>query len=128
MGIPRSNLSCVLFVLCASLLGGCKKKPEAAAQVEEEKAALPPEETAKIEAQLIAPPTAKVNAPIQERLQGAIHAELTMRLNMFVEKYGRMPEGLYEFSNMAMDSMPAAPPGMKYVIDPADRTVKAVRK
>lgn len=47
---------------------------------------------------------------------------------MFVEKQGKMPESFPEFINGAMDSVPAAPDGMKFVIDSADRTVKVVRK
>ena len=47
---------------------------------------------------------------------------------MYIEKNGRMPESFSEFANSAMDSVPLAPDGMKFVIDPADRTVKAVKK
>ena len=61
-------------------------------------------------------------------MEGAIHPQLTMRLQEFIEKRGRLPESIYEFANTAVDSMPPAPAGMKYVIDPADKTIKAVRK
>ena len=47
---------------------------------------------------------------------------------MFIEKNGRVPETFSEFANAAMDSVPLAPNGMKFVIDPTDRTVKAVKK
>ena len=47
---------------------------------------------------------------------------------MFIEKNGRVPDSFSEFANSAMDSVPLAPDGMKFVIDPADRTVKAVKK
>ena len=66
--------------------------------------------------------------PIQERLQGAIHAQLTVQLRMFIEKNGRMPTTFSEFANSAMDSVPLVPEGMKYAIDPVDRTVKVVKK
>lgn len=66
--------------------------------------------------------------PVQERLNGAIHAGLTLQLRRFVQKNGRMPEGFAEFVSSAMDSAPLAPDGMKFVIDHADQTVKAVKK
>jgi hypothetical protein len=117
-----------LLILALSLLvfAGCKKNEPAEAT--QEAAPLPPEVNAQVEAQLVPPPTAKADAPAVERLNGAIHPELTARLQMYIEKTGRIPETIYEFSNTAVDSMPPAPVGMKYVIDPADKTVKAVRK
>ncbi len=33
-----------------------------------------------------------------------------------------------EFANSAMDSVPLAPEGMKFVIDPVDKAVKVVKK
>lgn len=74
-------------------------------------------------------PNAQATArPIQERINGAVHAQLTVHLRMFVEKNGRMPNSFGEFASAAMDSVPPAPAGMKFVIDPTDRTVKAVKK
>ena len=70
-------------------------------------------------------PTAR---PALERYNGAVHAKLTMQLRMYIEKNGRMPDTFSEFANSAMDSVPLAPEGMKFVIDPSDRTVKAVKK
>jgi hypothetical protein len=109
------------------LVVGCKKQ-ESAEAVQEEKAAAASPEEAKIEAQLIPAATAKTTGSPQERLQGAIHPELTMRLQMYIDRTGKIPETIYEFANTAVDSMPPAPVGMKYAIDPADRTVKVVRK
>jgi hypothetical protein len=117
--------------LCAAtiFLTACKKHAESAQTQEEKVAAAPsPEVEAKIEAQLIPAANAKPDAPLQERLQGAVHQELTMRLQMYIDRTGKMPETIYEFANVAVDSMPLAPPGMKYAIDPADKTVKVVRK
>ena len=121
------RLQTVLLLLAFALVTGCKKK-EQSAQVQEESAPLPPIENEKVQAELIPPPTAKPDAPPLERLQGAIHPGLSMRLQMYIEKTGRVPETIYEFANTAVDSMPPAPAGMKYVIDPADKTVKVVRK
>jgi hypothetical protein len=78
-----------------------------------------------------APPpaaTQQMAAPIQQRLNGAVHAQLTVQLRMYVEKQGKMPDTFSEFVNGAMDSVPAAPDGMKFVIDSTDRSVKVVRK
>ena len=118
----------IVLSLGLTLLVACKKQEPQVQAEQTEKAVVPPEETAKVEAQLIPAPAAKPNAPPLERLQGAIHPELTMRLQMYIDKTGHMPETIYEFANTAVDSMPPAPPGMKYAIDPADRTVKVVRK
>ena len=133
-----------VVVLCLSALCGCGRKNDSSAVGSSEPS---PEQAAQIEAQFLiptndssstlaaAPSPAKraQNAqqpakPIQERLQGAIHAQLTIHLRMFIEKNGRMPDTFSEFANSAMDSVPAAPEGMKFVIDPTDRTVKAVKK
>jgi hypothetical protein len=65
---------------------------------------------------------------VQERLNGAVHAKLTLQLRMYIEKNGRVPDSFSEFVNSAMDSVPPAPDGMKFVIDATDRTVKAVKK
>jgi len=122
----RFSFFAVLFVSLI-LASACKKKESVQAQ-EETASALPPEESEKIAAQLVPAPNVKPDATPQERLQGAIHPGLTMRLQMYIEKTGKIPETIYEFANTAVDSMPPAPAGMKYVIDPADKTVKAVRK
>lgn len=112
-------------VLGLVVLVGCGKKeaevselpPDAAAQIE-----------AQVEAQVIAPPTAPPTAPVQERLVGAVHPQMTELLLRFESQFGRMPENFYEFSGRMMDSVPAAPPGMRYDIDPVDKAVKLVMK
>ena len=54
---------------------------------------------------------------------------MTMRLKLFEQMKGRLPESFYELQNMGgFDSTPGLPPSMKYVIDPKDKTVKIVRK
>jgi len=128
-----------VWVLC-----GCAKReapsaqptPEQAAQIEVDYLA-PPENAAQPDTAGTSPAPAaparravaqQVARPVQERLNGAVHAKLTMQLRMFIEKNGRVPESFSEFANSAMDTVPLAPDGMKFVIDPADRTVKAVKK
>ena len=134
----------LLAALCAcALCGGCRRKETAADAPQPT-----PEQAAQIEAQYVFPaqePTATAanpatqqpqpgqrsqpaQLPIQQRLNGAIHASLTIKLRQFIEKNGRVPQSFSEFANSAMDSVPLAPDGMKFVIDPADRTVKAVKK
>jgi hypothetical protein len=137
----------IFVALLACALCGCGKKDTASAQ---NKAHLTPEQAAQIESEYIlpankaasaTPPTAaspspgqpRPNAaqpvqPIQERINGAIHAQLTVQLRMYIEKNGRMPQTFSEFANTAMDTVPLAPEGMKFVIDPVDKAVKVVKK
>jgi len=134
------------FFLCAGLLSGCGKKAAPAASDQQ----LAPEQAAQIESQYILPTNqaapatpadsathpartaqaqpAQAAQPIQQRLQGAIHAQLTVKLRMYIEKNGRLPDSFAEFVNSTMDSAPPAPDGMKFVIDPADKAVKVVKK
>ncbi len=134
----------ILVVLCACALVGCGKKDPASAQ----KAELTPEQAAQIESEYVlpankAPVPAVANGaaqqrrpagqplaaqPIQERINGAIHAQLTVQLRMYIEKTGRMPQSFSEFAFRNMDTVPLAPEGMKFVIDPVDRAVKVVKK
>ena len=139
-----------LLALCASAFAGCDKKEvaispeltaEQAARIESEYL-LPTNDAAESapanpgdpapapgagtqRVKLVAQPAVK---PIQQRLQGAVHAQLTLQLRMFIEKNSRVPESFSEFVNSAMDTVPPAPDGMKFIIDPTDRTVKAVKK
>jgi len=129
------------LALCLCALCGCGRKapvsaasqptPEQEAQIESEyllptnNSASPIVKGSPAQRAAYAQQSAK---PIQERLQGAIHTQLTIQLRMFIEKNGRVPQNFSEFANSAMDSVPLAPDGMKFVIDPADRTVKAVKK
>src|SRR2546426_4113455 len=138
----------LLVALCPFALCGCGKK-EAASSVERSPQPTP-EQAAQIESEYIlpvnkaasaTPPTAASPSPgqprpnvvrpvqpIQERINGAIHAQLTVQLRMYIEKNGRMPQNFSEFANTAMDTVPLAPEGMKFVIDPVDRAVKVVKK
>jgi hypothetical protein len=142
----------MLFGCCLWALAGCGKKDTAAAQAKSQPT---PEQAAQIESEYILPENktplatppsatrrtaatpspgqprpnvAQAVQPIQERINGAIHAQLTVQLRMYVEKNGRMPQTFSEFANSAMDSVPLAPEGMKFAIDPVDRTVKVVKK
>ena len=137
----------IFVVFCLWALTGCGKKDTASAQ---SKSQPTPEQAAQIESEYIlpadkaAPATAPTAAspspgqpgpnvaqpvrPIQERINGAIHAQLTVQLRMYIEKNGRVPQTFSEFANSAMDSVPLAPEGMKFAIDPVDRAVKVVKK
>jgi|SRR5687767_2034495 len=119
--ISLSSPALVALIALLALLAGCAKKEAVVTE-------LPPEAAAEIEAQVIAPPTAAPTAPIQERLVGAVHPQMTELLLRFESQFGRMPENFYEFSGRMMDSVPAAPPGMRYDIDPVDKAVKLVKK
>ena len=134
----------VVLALGLNILTGCGKKgadsattgtqptPEQVAQIEAEyilptnRTDTPPPPAAAGAIQQPKQPQAAVS--IQQRLQGAIHAQLTIQLRRYVEKYGHMPENFSEFVNSTMDTVPPAPEGMKFAIDPTDRTVKAVKK
>lgn len=115
------NVSFRSFLVLALILVGCAKQQETTTE-------LPPEAAAQIEAQVVPPPSAKPSAPMEERLVGAVHPHMTELLLKFEQQFGRMPEDFYEFSGRMMDSVPAAPPGMRYDIDRADKAVKLVRK
>jgi hypothetical protein len=134
------------LVFCVGLLSGCGRKAAPAASEPQ----VTPEQAAQIESQYVLPANqaapaaqagsatqparagqtqpAQATQTIQQRLQGAIHAQLTVQLRMYIEKNGRMPASFAEFVNSAMDSAPPAPDGMKFVIDPADKAVKVVKK
>jgi len=138
----------ILVVFCLWALAGCGKKERAAAVGKSQPT---PEQAAQIESEYILPENTAPSAPrtavkssaapgqprpgvaqpvqpIQERINGAIHAQLTVQLRMYVEKNGRMPQTFSEFANSSMDTVPLAPEGMKFAIDPVDRTVKIVKK
>ena len=146
------NQQVFILALCLLAFCGCGRKEASPAAGAPQ---LTPEQTAQIESEYILPedkaplaaprsatrPKAAIPSPgqprpnviqpvrpIQERINGAIHAQLTVQLRMYVEKNGRMPQTFSEFANSAMDSVPLAPEGMKFAIDPVDRTVKVVKK
>src|ERR1051326_3581896 len=128
----------ILVGLCVFTLFACKKKesavpqptPEQAAQIESEYI-LPANNAAAPAVVNAAPQTRKPAAqsiaaqPIQERINGAIHAQLTIQLRMYMEKNGgRMPQSFEEFAFRNLDTVPMVPEGMKYAIDPVDKAVK----
>jgi hypothetical protein len=137
----------ILVVFSLSTLTGCGKKDPASAY---SKSQPTPEQAAQIESEYILseikaapvtrptspsplpgqtkPNVSQTVQPIQERLKGAIHAQLTVQLRMYIEKHGRMPQTFGEFANSTMDSVPLVPEGMKFAIDPVDKTVKIVKK
>jgi hypothetical protein len=144
--------SFIFLGLCMFALSGCGRKEAASAQSKSQPST---EQAAQIESEYILPankpaaatpspaaspiaaspsPTqprpklAQPVQPIQERINGAIHAQLTVQLRMYIEKNGRMPESFSEFAFRNMDSVPPVPEGMKFVIDPVDKAVKVVKK
>jgi len=138
----------IFLGLCVCALCGCGKKDAASDQ---NKAQPTPEQTVQMESEYILPATKPDSATaatatrpspgqprpnavppartIQERINGAIHAQMTVQLRMYMEKNGgRMPESFSEFAFRNMDSVPPVPEGMKFVIDPVDKAVKVVKK
>ena len=137
----------IFLGLCVCALCGCGKKDATSAQNTAQPA---PEQTAQIESEYILPANKGASAaprtagspspgqprpnvaqpaqPIQERINGAIHAQLTVQLRMYIEKNGRMPQSFSEFAFRSMDTVPPVPEGMKFVIDPVDKAVKVVKK
>ena len=112
----------------AAMLVSCGKKEEVAEVAAEAAAAQPPPEVAmEIEAQFVAPKNPAADT-IQERLDGAVHPQLTMFLHKYIETYGRMPENVRDLVSRTSDSTPPVPPGMMYAIDPVDKSVKLVRQ
>src|SRR3954466_428101 len=94
----------IVVLVGVAFLGACAKKESAAssdasAAANAQAAAAPPsEQEAKIEAQFVPPPNAKPNAPVQERLNGAVHPGLTMMLQAYIQAKGRMPASIQEFA------------------------------
>jgi hypothetical protein len=123
-----------VFILCVAL-ASCGKKPEPAPKVVEQveqpaPVAAPAPHRAPV-AVAEEPVAAKPKAPVslEDQLVGTIHPEMTMRLQMFYQVKGRLPESFAELQvGSGFDSTPGLPPGMKYAIDPKDRTVKIVKK
>lgn len=123
----------VFIFLALVACAGCRKKEQAV--LKEETTANSPvassgvaQQDAQMEAQFLPSPRSRPANSIQDRLEGSVHAQLTAQLRMFKALKGRMPENFYEFANTVGDSVPRLPDGMKFVIDPADQTVKAVKK
>ena len=118
----------ILTLTLAVVLSACSKKEQAPAATETAEAAQPPPEVAvQIESQFAAPKNPNATT-IQERLDGAVHPQFTVLLHKFIETFGRMPESFHELAARTMDSIPALPPGLKYEIDPTDKSVKVVKK
>ena len=101
----------LVSILSAAVLCGCGKKDKTV-----NPAALPvtnaPGETA--------------NAP--KPLEGVVDPALTAALKAFVQEKGRLPQNLLELKNAKLDSLPRAPTGFIYAIDPATVEVKMVRQ
>jgi hypothetical protein len=116
-------------------LAGCGKKaapaPTVAEQADQSPAAAAASPAPVAAAQESAPAVVRAKKQVspEDQLQGTVHPEMTMRLQMFLQMKGRLPESFYELQNMGgFDSTPGLPPAFKYEIDPKDKTVKIVRK
>jgi hypothetical protein len=128
---PRVLLAAVLVAAI-----GCRKQDAPQVQGEsaaKESAGVPStpqqaQQDALMEAQFLPSQKSRPSKSIQDRLEGAVHPQLTAQLRMFKALKGRMPENFYEFANTVGDSVPRLPEGMKFAIDPTDETVKAVKK
>jgi len=126
------RFACILL----AVLVGCGKKPAPPATVAEpvdqsqaSAAASPPPPIAVPVPESTPPVRSKKQASPEDSLQGTVHPEMTLRLQMFLQMKGRLPESFYELQNMGgFDSTPGLPPAFKYEIDPKDKTVKIVRK
>ncbi len=97
------------FALIASLLLlGCGKKTPAPAALTE------------------SAPTnsATPDAPIE----GFVDQFMTAQLQIFIREKGRLPTDFNEFASARMDSVPRAPEGMRFVVDPATQQVKLVKR
>jgi len=119
-------------IICVALVG-CGKKQAPAPTLTEQIEQPAPVAAARARAP-VATDEAAVAAPkpprsIEDQMVGTIHPEMTMRLQMFYQMKGRFPESFDELQVMSgFDSTPGLPPGMRYAIDPKDKTVKIVRK
>src|SRR5438046_3584269 len=106
---PMMKQPLVFLMLSVCAFCGCSKRVASSAANSPQSA---PEQAAQIEADYVLPSqehtataanpatpqpqpaqrTPSAQQPIQQRLNGAIHARLTILLRQFVEKTGRMPE------------------------------------
>jgi len=64
----------------------------------------------------------------QKPLEGTVDPTLTWALKSFVQEKGRMPESLLELKSAKVDSIPRAPAGFVYAIDPVTVEVKVVKQ
>ena len=71
------------------------------------------------------PPAQPVPAAVV--IEGVVHPLMTMELQKYIQKTGRMPKDFSEFAGSSIDSVPFAPEGMEYVIDYANKQVKVVK-
>jgi hypothetical protein len=61
-------------------------------------------------------------------LEGPAEPGMTDQLRIFIQEHGRLPADFAEFSRARLDSVPRAPQGMKWAIDPATQEVKLVKQ
>jgi hypothetical protein len=64
---------------------------------------------------------------VRQNVNGEVNDALTTQLRSFVKKRGSMPQSFAEYAS-ALDYVPKAPEGKKWVIDSASQEVKAVDK
>lgn len=67
-------------------------------------------------------------AQAQQALDGVPDPNLTAALRAFVREKGRMPQSMVELKATKLDSLPRAPAGFMYAIDPVTVEVKLVKQ
>jgi hypothetical protein len=131
----------IVFTCLGLLLGGCGKKssPTAASdgsqqpQTSESTSAAASPNEAPVQSDTgkpLPPPTPTVLAntenTVRASVDGTVDPFLTSQLQIFISQNRRLPQSFNEFARQRLDSMPAPPAGMKWVIDSTDSQVKAV--
>jgi hypothetical protein len=110
--------------LAGIILGGCHKQDANSTPSAAPNSTDPAAQAAQ------APPPAAVASraenPVKANVTGQPDPFLTAQLRTFIKNKGRIPASFAEFARQALDSIPQPPAGTKWVIDSADKTVKAV--
>jgi hypothetical protein len=135
-GFARMKTIWALALGCSLTLAGCGKKPQPIARPVPSK----PEAQARQQAsahrtvpKAAAPePTPVPSAPTQpapaQPIAGVVAPFLTSQLKIFIQEKGRLPESFAEFAAARLDNVPPLQAGLSFVIDPATREVKIVKK
>lgn len=118
--------------LSAALLAGCDKpQPQKPAPVvaPPPSQAPPPAPTSGIPATAVAEPGAPVPAPNVSPMEFSNATYLTLLVQDFYAKNGRVPKDINELVTAKMiQTPPKPPPGTRYVIDAKNRQVVIVRQ
>ena len=74
------------------------------------------------------PADAAPSATSAQPLEGTIHEFMTAQLKIFIQEKGRMPADFAELARTKLDSVPRAPPGSYWAIDPVTQEVKLMKQ